>query len=78
MRLNMNVKVMLSAVGVAALLASPAVAKTAHRQGTPAQVVVPAERTNAPPVSPYGADVPQPAHKPISGLNPDFQISQDR
>jgi hypothetical protein len=74
----MNVKVMLSAVGVAALLASPAVAKTAHRQGTSTQVVVPAERANVPAVSPYGADVPQPAHKPINGLNPDFQINPDR
>ena len=75
----MNVKVILSAVGVAALLASPTLAKTQHRNATPATAAVSAEaHTAAPPVSPYGADVRQPAHRPVSGLNPDFQISNDK
>jgi hypothetical protein len=73
----MNVKVVLSALGVAALLASPALAKTQHRNATPAAVSADAHPA-APPVTPYGADIRQPAHRPVSGLNPDFQISNDK
>jgi hypothetical protein len=75
-------KVMLSAVGVAALLASPAMAKTVrHHHGAPS--AVPSDARGAairyapygfvPRVpaesGPYTPDAPSPAH----GVNPDFQ-----
>jgi hypothetical protein len=72
----------LSAVGVAALLASPAMAKTVrHHHGAPSAVpsdargsavryapngFVPRVPTEG---GPYTPDIPAPAH----GLNPDFQ-----
>jgi hypothetical protein len=81
-RLNMtlNAKTILSAVGIAAALASPAVAKTHHQ--TPSQVTVPADARgsadhragyDAPAQTVYAPDVPTPAHN--NGLNPDFQLS---
>jgi hypothetical protein len=74
-RLNMNLKVILSAVGAAALLAAPAVAKTRHVPPAPVQ----ADRAPAPhaAVTPYAADLPVPAHK-VNGVNPDFQSSPDK
>ena len=80
MRLNMrtNLKMILSAVGVAALLASPAVAKTVrHHHVRPSAVYIPNDARGS--VAPYGhgsfeggpytPSIPTPAH----GLNPDFQ-----
>jgi hypothetical protein len=68
-----NLKVILSAVGVAALLASPALAKTRHAPA-PVQTETRAPATHAP-VTPYAADV---SGRTSHGLNPDFQISGDR
>jgi hypothetical protein len=79
-RLNMrtNLKVILSAVGVAALLASPAMAKTVrHHHVTPSTIYIPNDARGS--VAPYGygsfeggpytPSIPTPAH----GLNRDFQ-----
>jgi hypothetical protein len=74
-------KVVLSAAGVTALLASPVMAKTVHHgMRTPAaaygrvQALPPAPPPPAAHafVTPYGADVPQPAHS--GSVNPDFQV----
>jgi hypothetical protein len=77
MRLNMraNLKVILSAAGVAALLASPAMAR--HRHVAPSTVYIPSDVRGA--VVPYGygvyeggpytPSIPTPARS----LNPDFQ-----
>jgi hypothetical protein len=86
MRLNIrtNLKVILSAVGVAALLASPVMAKShAHvQQAAPSIVNVPydAHASVAPyrpaqAVTVYAPDVRLPAHE--NGLNPDFQLSHE-
>jgi hypothetical protein len=77
-----KLKGILSAVGVAAMLASPAMAKTArHHHGAPSAVPSDARgsATRYAPSGfvprvpseggPYTPDVPTPAH----GLNPDFQ-----
>jgi len=78
-----NLKIILSAVGVAALLASPAMAKTQrHQQATPSLVNVPADARASvtpyatPAVTPYSPDVKVQAH-PTSSLNPDFQLSTE-
>jgi hypothetical protein len=82
-RLNMTsyLKVVLSAGGAVALLASPVLAKTAHQHGThapvPAYERALAAPLAAPPaprafVTPYAADLPQPAYTP--SVNPDFQL----
>jgi hypothetical protein len=73
-----NLRVILSTVGVAALLASPAMAKTVrHRHVAPSTVYIPSDTRGS--VTPYGygaaeggpytPSVPTPRH----GLNPDFQ-----
>jgi hypothetical protein len=77
-----NLKVMLSAVGVAALLASPAMAQThpRHRHVAPATVSVPSDaRASAPngvfraPETPtYAPDAPAPRSYYNLGV-PDFQ-----
>jgi hypothetical protein len=77
-----KLKGILSAVGVAAMLASPAMAKTArHHHNAPSAVPSDARGSAAryapngfvPRVptegGPYTPDIPTPAH----GLNPDFQ-----
>ena len=70
-----NLKVILSAVGVAALLASPAMAKTVrHHQAAPSTVYIPSDARAS--VAPYGAaeggpytpSMPTPAY----GVNRDF------
>jgi hypothetical protein len=87
-RLNMtsNLKLILSAVGVAALLASPAMAK-AHARNHAAAIKtlqnVPAD-TRAESYTPstgwtqkvYSAEAPVPAHH--GSINPDFQLGGDR
>jgi hypothetical protein len=78
-----NLKIMLSAVGVAALLASPAMAKAQrHQQKAPSLINVPADaqasvRTNGPAITVYAPDVKVQAH-PINGLNPDFQLGAEK
>ncbi len=75
--MTMNLKVIMSAVGVAALLASPAMAKTVrHRHHVaPSTVYIPSDaRGSVAPSStfeggPYTPSMPTPAH----GLNRDFQ-----
>lgn len=78
MRSNMrtNVKTILSAIGVAALVASPVMAKTARpHHATSSSVYIPNNARAS--VAPYGVNeggpytpsMPAPAH----GLNPDFQ-----
>ena len=78
-----NLKVILSAAGVAALLASPALAKTVHNRPVPSLANVPAD-AHASVVSPngslvtvYGPNVPQPAHE-TPGPNPDFQLGSEK
>ncbi len=75
-----NLKVMLSAVGAAALLASPAMAKS--HQAAPSIASVPydasasvAPRTSAQAVTVYAPDVRVQPHE--NGLNPDFQLSHE-
>ena len=78
-----NLKVILSAVGVAALVASPAMAKSHAR----AQYVGPAVPADAhayvspygqhPLVTPYAPNLPQPAHE-TAGPNPDFQLGSEK
>jgi hypothetical protein len=75
-----NLKVILSAVGVAALVTSPALAKSHVRTNH----VVPADaRAYVTPnaghslVTPYSPDVPQPAHETV-GQSPDFQLGSEK
>jgi len=75
-----NLKVILSAAGVAALLASPALAKTEHHRAAPV-VNVPADaHAFAGPsgslVTVYAPDVKVRSH-PTSTVNPDFQLSTE-
>jgi hypothetical protein len=79
MRLNMttNLKVILSAAGVAMILASPAMAKTVrHHHAAPSTVYIPSDARGS--VVPYGAKegggpyTPSGA-SPLHGLSPDFQ-----
>ena len=77
-----NLKTILSVVGVAALLASPALAKTRHNQPAPALTNVPADvqasiRQNAPFVTPYAADLKVQANSTTS-TNPDFQLGSEK
>jgi hypothetical protein len=87
MRLNMtsNLKVMLSALGVAALLASPAMAKSHARthRAAPSIVNVPYDArasvqpyASAPVVTVYAPDLPTQPHR-NGGLNPDFQLNHE-
>jgi len=73
-----NLKVILSAVGVAALLASPAMAKTArHHHAAPSAVYIPSDASGF--VVPYGYGAyeagPYTPSRPTQprGLNRDFQ-----
>jgi len=71
-----NLKVILSAVGVAALLASPAMAKTQrHLHIAPADAHASAN-PNTPAVTVYSPDVKVQAY-PTNGLNPDFQLGSE-
>jgi hypothetical protein len=79
-----NLKVMLSAVSVAALLASPAMAKSHARthQAAPSTVNLPydahasvAPYAPAQAVTVYAPDLRLPPHD--NGLNPDFQLSHE-
>jgi hypothetical protein len=78
-----NLKMIVSAVGVAALLASPALAKTEHHRAVPSLVNVPADAhgsastTNGSLVTVYAPDVRVQAH-PASSVNPDFQLSSEK
>jgi len=70
-------KTIMPAAAVAALLASPVLAKTAHHHHPAlSQTVVPADaHASAAPhafVTPYGADLPQQPY--TSAVNPDFQV----
>jgi hypothetical protein len=72
-------KAILLTASAAALMASPALARTVHHTtphaGVPAYARdVPEPRTFAPRtfVTPYGADLAQPAHG--GSVNPDFQV----
>jgi hypothetical protein len=75
-----SLKAILFAAGAATLVASPVLAKTHYRVAPWADVLgwdEPAPRAfvrHAPRrfVTPYGANVPQPAHAP--SVNPDFQV----
>jgi hypothetical protein len=80
-----NLKTILSAVGVAALLASPAMAKSHARtpEAAPSIVNVPydahasvAPYASAPAVTVYAPDLPTQPHR-YGGLNPDFQLSHE-
>jgi hypothetical protein len=81
--MTLNLKTILTAVGVAALLASPAMAKTQrHQQKEPSLINVPADarasiNPYAPAVTVYAPDMKTQAH-PISGLNPDFQLGAEK
>jgi hypothetical protein len=70
-----NMKVIVSAVGVAALLVSPALAKTQrHATAAPVQTETRAPAPHAA-VTPYAADL---SGRTSHGLNPDFQNSGDK
>jgi hypothetical protein len=80
-----NLKVILSAVGVAALLASPAMAKSHARtdQAAPSIVNLPydahgsvARYAPAQAVTVYAPDVRVQPHE-NGGINPDFQLSHE-
>jgi hypothetical protein len=79
-----NLKVILSAVGAAALLASPAMA-TSHARGQAATSTVNAPynaRASVAPYAPaqavtvYAPDLPVQPHE-NGGVNPDFQLSHE-
>ena len=75
-----TLKMFLSAASVAALLASPAAAKTQHHQQSTSLVTVPADaqasvRTYQA-VTVYAPDVKAVAHP--GSVNPDFQLSTDK
>jgi hypothetical protein len=79
-----NLKVILSAIGVAALVTSPALAKSHVRTNQVAPAAVPAYgqasvTPNAPHqlVTPYAPDVQQRPHE-TAGENPDFQLAGER
>jgi len=79
-----NLKIILSAAGVAALLASPVMAKTErHDRPAPSLTNVPADAHGsvAPPaaavVSPYAPDVKVQPHS-NGALNPDFQLGGEK
>ena len=79
-----NLKGILSAVGVAALLASPAMAKSHVRTNHVAPVAVPADAQGYAPqyaahpvVTPYAPNVPQAPHE-MPGPNPDFQLGSEK
>jgi len=70
-----NLKVILSAVGVAALAASPAMAKSHVRT----HHVAPAygQVYTTPYVTPYAPNLPQQAHE-MPGQPPDFQLGGEK
>ncbi len=79
-----NLKVILSAVGVAALVISPAMAKSHVRANHVAPAAAPADAhayatpyASQPLVTPYSANVPQPAHE-TPGPSPDFQLGSEK
>jgi hypothetical protein len=79
-----NLKVILSAVGVAALVTSPALAKSHVRTNHVAPAAVPADAHAAvtpyaaqPLVTPYAPDVREPAHE-TAGPSPDFQLGSEK
>jgi hypothetical protein len=80
-----NLKVILSAVGVAALVASPAMAKSHVRTHhfAPAGVPVYGQVYTTPPyagrqvVTPYAPNLPQQAHE-TPGQSPDFQLGGEK
>jgi hypothetical protein len=83
MNMRMNLKVILSAIGVAALLASPAVAKSRTHQAAPSLVNVPhdahasvAPYAPAQAVTVYAPDLRVQPHENGS-VNPDFQLSHE-
>lgn len=79
-----NLKVILSAAGVAALIASPAMAKSHVRTNHVAPTAVPAygqfsgtRYVGRQLVTPYGANLPQQAHE-MPGQAPDFQLGSEK
>jgi hypothetical protein len=76
-----NMKVILSAMGVVALLASPALAKSQRHQhhAAPSLANIPADAqasdAHSVVVQPYSAQTRQPVYTPENnGLNPDYQL----
>jgi len=73
-----NMKVILSAVGVVALLASPAFAKSheRHQHAAPSLANIPADaQASVVAVQPYSAQTRQPIYTPQNNaLNPDYQL----
>jgi len=73
--MNTSMKVMLSALGVAALLASPAMARTVHHSVAPSAAYIPYDARGS--VAPYGTFEGGPytpsRPAPRYGVNPDFQ-----
>jgi hypothetical protein len=81
--MSSNLKVILSAVSIAALLASSALAKTAHNHAAPSLANVPADAhasvvgPNGSLVSVYAPSLPQQSHE-MPGPNPDFQLGSEK
>lgn len=74
-----NLKVILSAAGVAALVASPAMAKSHGRinNAVPAYASASAAPYRGRIVTPYAANLPVSGHE-TSGPNPDFQLGSEK
>ena len=77
-----NLKAILSVAGVAALMASPAVAKTERHRDASAGIPANAQGSAAPTsphsfVTPYAPDLPQQPHE-AHGVNPDFQLGGNK
>jgi len=80
--MTLNWKIVLSAVGVAALLASPVTAKERTRQVPQSLINLPADtqasiRPNGALVTVYSPDVKVQAHQ-VQTVNPDFQLGSDK
>jgi hypothetical protein len=67
-----NTKAILSAAGIATVLATPVMAKTHHRAAVQHTYVAP--YGNGQVQTPYAPDLPQAAHN--NGINPDFQLGE--
>ncbi len=78
-----NLKVVLSAAGVAALIASPAMAKHVRTNHVGPTAAPAYGQSSATPyaghqlVTPYGANLPQQAHE-MPGQAPDFQLGSEK
>jgi hypothetical protein len=79
LEMNLKAKALLSAIGIAAAVASPAMAKSRHVVIAPddaygAQGYASPYNYNGQAQAVYGADKPVPPHANYRSVNPDFQL----